>query len=162
MIREVSGDILLSDAAVIAHGVSPNDNFHAGLALQLRERWPAMYKDFRHYCQTHHPKAGGLWTWMAPTGQRIVNLFTQEAAYGQGEKPGRATTHNVAHAIKALRELIDSEGFASVALPRLATGVGGLDWNEVHPVIEQHLGDLTIPVLTYTAYHAGQKADEGL
>jgi O-acetyl-ADP-ribose deacetylase (regulator of RNase III) len=99
---------------------------------------------------------------MAPGGQRIVNLFTQESAYAQGERPGRATTHNVAHAMKALREHIDSEGFASVALPRLATGVGGLEWTEVQPIIAQHLGDLKIPVLIYVTYHAGQKAEERL
>lgn len=37
VIQEVSGDILLSRAAVIAHGVSPNDDFHLGLAHALRE-----------------------------------------------------------------------------------------------------------------------------
>ena len=61
MIHEVSGDILLSKANVIAHGVSPNDDFHQGLALALREKWPAMYKDFRHYCRTEHPKPGAVW-----------------------------------------------------------------------------------------------------
>jgi len=44
MIREVAGDILLTKAKVLAHGVAPNDNFATGLALALRERWPAMYK----------------------------------------------------------------------------------------------------------------------
>ena len=58
MIKEVHGDILLSSAQAIAHGVSPNDNFAQGLALALREQWPALYKDFRHFCQTAHPKAG--------------------------------------------------------------------------------------------------------
>ena len=52
MIYELSGDILLSHAKVIVQGVAPNDDFHHGLALQLRERMPAMYKDFRHHCQT--------------------------------------------------------------------------------------------------------------
>ena len=47
MIYEVSGDILLSDARAIAHGVAPNDNFTTGLAFSLREHWPALYKDFR-------------------------------------------------------------------------------------------------------------------
>ena len=61
MITEVQGDILLSKAAAIAHGVAPNDHFDSGLALSLRERWPAMVKDFRHYCQTSHPKSGEIW-----------------------------------------------------------------------------------------------------
>ncbi len=38
MIHDVSGDILLSSAQVIAHGVAPNDLFHSGLALSLREK----------------------------------------------------------------------------------------------------------------------------
>lgn len=42
MIHYVSGDILLSKAAAIAHGVAPNDHMDHGLALALRERWPAM------------------------------------------------------------------------------------------------------------------------
>ena len=63
MIYEVSGDILLSEARAIAHGVAPNDNFATGLALSLREHWPALYKDFRNYCHIYHPKAGEQWTW---------------------------------------------------------------------------------------------------
>jgi O-acetyl-ADP-ribose deacetylase (regulator of RNase III) len=49
---------------------------------------------------------------------------------------------------------------ASVALPKLATGVGGLQWSEVHPLIVQHLGDLIIPVFVYTTYVKGQAAEE--
>lgn len=91
MIKEVSGDLLLTKAQVIAHGVAPNDPFHSGLALQLRENWPAMYKDFRHYCQSRHPKAGTLWTWMGADGKHVVSLFTQDAIEGHhGGTPGPA------------------------------------------------------------------------
>jgi O-acetyl-ADP-ribose deacetylase (regulator of RNase III) len=160
MLHEVSGDILLTNAQVIAHGVAPNDSFHQGLALQLREQWPALYKDFRHYCQTQHPKAGEVWSWMGASGKRIVNLFTQDAAYEHGSKPGKATTHNVGHALRELHKLALAENFTSIALPRLATGVGGLDWDAVKPLVEQHLGSLNVPIVVYTTYHAGQKADE--
>lgn len=160
MLHEVSGDILLTNAQVIAHGVAPNDSFHQGLALQLREQWPALYKDFRHYCQTQHPKAGEVWTWMGASGKRIVNLFTQDAAYEHGSKPGKATTHNVGHALRELHKLALAENFTSIALPRLATGVGGLEWDEVKPLVEQHLGSVNVPIVVYTTYHAGQKANE--
>ena len=56
MLLQVTGDILLTKAQVIVHGVAPNDDFHQGLALSLREQWPALYKDFRHYCKTTHIK----------------------------------------------------------------------------------------------------------
>ncbi len=161
MIHEVSGDILLSDAVAIAHGVAPNDNFAQGLALSLREQWPALYKDFRHYCQSSHPKSGELWAWPAPNGKRIISLFTQDAAYSHhGAKPGKAGTDHVNHALRALKLYIEKEKIESVALPRLATGVGGLSWQEVHPLIVKHLADLPGLVILYTTFHKGEKAAE--
>ena len=160
MIKEVHGDILLSSAQAIAHGVSPNDNFAQGLALALREQWPALYKDFRHFCQTAHPKAGEAWVWTSAEGKRIVSLLTQEAAYGHGEKPGEATLPNVNHALRQLRKIAETEKFGSLALPRLATGVGRLDWNDVRPLLDEHLGELQIPVYVYTKYEKGVKAVE--
>jgi O-acetyl-ADP-ribose deacetylase (regulator of RNase III) len=68
----------------------------------------------------------------------------------------------VGHALKALHKLVVAEKITSLALPRLATGVGGLDWNEVEPLITQHLGDLGIPVVVYTTYHPGVAATEPL
>lgn len=160
MIIEVTGDILLSKAQVVAHGIAPNDDFAQGLALSLREQWPSLYKDFRHYCQTQHPKEGTIWSWMASDGKIIVNLFTQEGAYNHGQKAGKANTPNVNHALRELHKFLVSENARSVALPRLATGVGGLSWDEVYPLIQQHLGTLDIPVYIYTTYHKGQVAAE--
>jgi len=48
VIHEVTGDILLTKAQAIAHGVAPGEHFDSGLALSLRENWPAMAKDYRH------------------------------------------------------------------------------------------------------------------
>ncbi len=160
MITYVSGDILLSQSRVVAHGVAPNDEHAHGLALSLREQWPAMYKDFRHYCKTSHPKPGGLWTWAASDGRRIVALFTQESAYEPGSRPGPANLSHVNHALHALRDLVINENMSSLALPRLATGVGGLSWDEVRPAIEKWLGALPIPTSVYATFHAGQAASE--
>lgn len=160
MIREVHGDILLTGAQAIAHGVSPNDNFGQGLALSLREQWPALYKDFRHYCHDVHPKAGDAWLWGAADGTRIVSLMTQESAYGHGEKPGTASLPNVNHALRSLHKLVQTEGLKSLALPRLATGVGRLTWEDVFPLVTEHLGGLDIPVYVYTRYEKGVRATE--
>ena len=162
MIRVVTGDILLSKAQAIAHGVAPNDPFSHGLAHALRESWPAMYKDFRHYCQSRHPQSGGLWTWSGAGGAHLVSLFTQQGSYEHGGSAGKATLANVNHALRALAAEIHKEGFSSVALPRLATGVGGLEWDAVEPLIQSHLGELAIPVIVYSVYRPGVAANEGL
>jgi len=160
MIHEVEGDILLTDAECIAHGVAPGDHFSQGLALSLREEWPSMVKDFRHYCQTSNPKPGEVVMWGGPGGKRLIHLLTQEASPVQGGRPGRATTVYINHALRELKLLIEKEGVKSLALPRLATGVGGLKWEEVRPLIIQQLGDLAIPIHVYTVFHKGVKAKE--
>ena len=160
MIHEVEGDLLLTGAHAIAHGVSPNDHFDVGLALALREMWPAMAKDFRHYAHQDHPKPGTLWEYRTPDGRVIYNLLTQEGEQLRGGSAGAATVSNVQHALKALRKALDGSGVRSLALPRLATGAGRLDWADVRPLVEQALGDLPIPVYVYTTYHKGQQGAE--
>ncbi len=163
MIQEVEGDILLSKAQAIAHGVSPNDDFHQGLALALREQWPALYKDFRHFCQVSTPSPGTLWSWVCANAPRIVNLFTQESAgRHHGSHPGRATLAHVNQCLRELRKLVIAEKWQNLALSRLATGVGGLDWKDVKPLIEQHLADLDAKVIVYSTYRKGVPAAEGL
>lgn len=121
-----------------------------------------MYKDFRHYCHQSAPKTGTLWTWSGVGGRRIACLFTQEPVPEAGGHPGAATLENVNHVLRALRQLVLSEKFTSLALPRLATGVGGLNWKDVQPLVVKHLGDLPIPVFVYTTYRHGVKAPESL
>jgi O-acetyl-ADP-ribose deacetylase (regulator of RNase III) len=154
MIHDVSGDILLTRAQAIAHGVAPHDGFHSGLARALRERWPPMYRDFRHWCRTAQPKCGEVWCWGGPD-IRIAALLTQEPAARPGQHPGRASLTHVNHALRELRQAVVREGYRSLALPRLATGVGALPWAEVQPLIAKHLGDLGIPVYVYAHYTPG-------
>jgi O-acetyl-ADP-ribose deacetylase (regulator of RNase III) len=160
MIYQVSGDILLTKAQVLAHGVAPNDPMSQGLALSLHKKFPAMHKDFHHWCNQKHPKPGDAWLWGGPGGVRIVNLLTQEGGYGHGARPGKATLKHVGDTLRALAKMAESETFTSIALPRVATGVGGLAWEDVLPLIEERLGHLDIPVYVYSDFHAGQKAQE--
>ena len=167
MIREVEGDILLSQAQVIAHGIATNDPFDSGLALALRERFPSMVKDYRHAMHAKEPKAGEIWSWKGVnedgSTRGIVNLLTQGMqSQAKSARPLKARLEDVNHALRELARLVQAEGIKSVALPRLATGVGALAWGDVKPLIQQHLGGLGIPVLVYEVYHRGQKADEKL
>jgi len=160
MIHEVSGDILLTKAQAIAHGIAPNEHFDSGLALALREAWPAMAKDFRHYAHQTHPKPGEVWVWSGVGGIRIFNLLTQEGEHTHGAKPGRATVAQVNHCLRRLRHELEKGETKSIALPMLATGVGGLEWPDVSPLVQQHLGDLAVPVFVYVNYQPGQPAHE--
>lgn len=159
MIKEVNGDILLSGAQAIVHGVAPNDHFSNGLALSLREEYPEMYRDFRQYCHKQHPKPGAAWVWR--NGSRaIINLMTQEPAKTEQTNPGKASVVHVNHALRELAKLVEQNNLESVALPRLATGVGGLDWEEVRSLIYHHLEAIEAKVYLYAQFSKGVKAAE--
>jgi O-acetyl-ADP-ribose deacetylase (regulator of RNase III) len=159
MIFPVTGDILLTKAEAVAHGIAPNDTFEQGLAHALREKWPMMHKDYRHYAHQSHPKPGEIWEW-GGFGTRIFNLLTQDGSFDHGAKPGRATLANVNHCLRRLRHAVEKQQIKSLALPRLATGIGGLNWDEVFPLIEKQLGDLPTSIYVYTTYHPGMQAKE--
>lgn len=161
MIREVTGDILLSKAEAIGHGVAPFDHFDSGLALALREDHPSMVKDFRHWCHQRNPKPGEAWIWSGVGGVRIINLLTQDPSDGFNHSghPKGATISNVNHALRELKKMIEKEDIKSIALPRLATGVGGLNWEDVQPLIHNHLGDLDIDVILYSTYTQGVEGE---
>lgn len=164
MIYEMTGDILLSHAVAIAHGIAPNDHFDSGLALALRDRWPAMVRDFRHWARAHHPKPGTLFVWGGTHheggGTEIISLLTQDGDHHNDARPGKATLTNVDRALRALATQLREAKTASLALPRLATGVGGLAWSDVEPLVREHLGALAIPIYLYTTYRAGIAAVE--
>ncbi len=160
MFHPVKGDILKTGAQAIAHGVAPNDPMNQGLALSLHNLYPAMHKDFHHWGHQNQPRPGEAWLWQGADNVRIINLLTQEGGYEHGARPGKATLSNVNHALRALVKIIKSEQIESLAIPRLATGVGGLDWEDVWPLVEDRLGPLDIPVYVYTEYHAGMQAEE--
>jgi O-acetyl-ADP-ribose deacetylase (regulator of RNase III) len=167
MIQDVAGDILLTGAQVIAHGIATHDHFDTGLALSLRERFPSMVRDYRHAIHGKPLDVGAIWAWKGvdEAGQTrgVVNLLTQGmVGSGPAARPGKATLDNVAHALKALARYVQAEGVTSVALPRVATGVGGLQWDEVKPLMQAHLGALNVPVFVYHVYHKDHKAYEKL
>ena len=153
MIHEVQGDILLTKAQAIAHGIAPGEHFTHGLALRRTNAGPRWRRTTATTRRQSHPKPGELWVWGGVGGVRIFNLLTQEGEHGQGAKPGKATEANVNHCLRRLRHEIDKGEIKSLAMPKLATGVGGLDWAKVRPLIQAHLGEAKIPIFIYATYH---------
>lgn len=160
MIREVEGDILHTQAHAIAHGVAPNDFFTHGLSLNLRQRWPAMYQDFLHLNEKHQPQPGDVFTWRGVGGVQVVHLFTQDNLEGLSPFTGPASLDNVKRCMSKLQQVILEQGIVSLALPRIATGAGGLEWEDVRDIMYPPLEKLHIPTVVYTDYVPGIAANE--
>ena len=160
MMKEVEGDILLTKAEALAHSVAVDDAFKQGLSLHLKEQWPALYKDFRHFCKTHPPKEGDVWSWKGPGGPVIFNLFIQAAPEMEGGIPSKAHLSSLNHALKKLVKELNDQSIKSVAITKIATGVGGLSWDEVKPVIDKTLSHYEGRVFVYSTYKPKVAAKE--
>jgi len=87
-------------------------------------------------------------------------MLTQDGNTHHGTHPQKATLTDVNHCLRALKKLIKKEKLKSIAIPRLATGVGGLLWEEVHPLILNQLEDVNIPIYIYSTFIPNIKAEE--
>ena len=91
-----------------------------------------------------------------------LERHTQEPATGHNHSghPGAATLHNVGHSLRELKKIIQEDDIKSIAIPRLATGVGGLKWEDVKPLIYSALEDSKATVYIYSTFVKGQAAEE--
>jgi O-acetyl-ADP-ribose deacetylase (regulator of RNase III) len=84
VIREVEGDILLSQAQLIAHGIATQDPFDSGLARCAA--LPSMVRDYRHAMHSNHPRPADLGLARRRRGRqhpRHRRLLTGHAKPGQ-------------------------------------------------------------------------------
>ena len=153
MVQLVSGDVLLSKAEVIAVDIGPDETWSRGLAKSLRDKWPAIAKDFERHRARHPVLPGSVWTWNAPGGQRVAALVTREVAGKRG--PGAAAVNYVDAALAGLQGLIRRRRPGSVAVARLCDGDDGLPWGDVEPFIHEHLQEFGIPVALYDRHRKG-------
>lgn len=151
MIKEsLVGNIVFSKSDAIVQGIAPDEDFTQGVALAVSQKHPGIVEDFEQYRAANEPAPGDVWAWRNGAGPRVVSLFVREAA---ADHRGKARLEWIDAALARLRELIEREHLRSVALPRLGTGAGDLDWREVKPLIQKHLGDLTTRVYLYTIFN---------
>ncbi|MEQ8954116.1 MAG: macro domain-containing protein, partial [Gammaproteobacteria bacterium] len=130
MIYQVEGDIMLSRAEVIAHGVSTADPMIRGLASELHSKFPAMVEQFQQWCEETSPEPGEVWLWRQPGKISIVNMLIQEGDDDPTRirRPDRIALNRC---FRALNRLATEERFNSIAMPPVGAGEFALDWSEV-------------------------------
>lgn len=151
MIKEaLVGNIVYSKSDAIVQGIAPDEDFSQGVALAVSQKHPGIVEDFEQYRAANEPGPGEVWAWSNGGGPRVLSLFVREAAL---DHRGKARLEWVDQALARLREFVLQNQLKSVALPRLGTGAGDLDWRDVKPLIEKHLGDLSAKVYLYTIFN---------
>lgn len=130
-IRHHLGDLLTAGLPAIGHGVNTRGIMGAGIAAQIRHRWPALHADYRKACHTGQLQLGGIHTWQAPDGPLIYGLASQD-------RPGpHATLPAIRQAVTAMVDDAHRRGITTVGVPRIGAGLGGLPWADVEALLVQ-------------------------
>jgi O-acetyl-ADP-ribose deacetylase (regulator of RNase III) len=150
-IHYVSGDLFANEhhAEALAHGCNCKGSMGAGIAVGFRERYPAMYEEYRRRCKTtpRELNPGDAFLWKAENRPWVFNLATQEDYWRS-----RATYEAVERALREMRAQADAEGIRSIAMPRIGTGYGGLSWKKVRALIERVFADGDGVLYVYEEY----------
>lgn len=139
MIEFTSGDILKDDSEAIVNTVNCVGVMGRGIALQFKNAWPENFKAYASACKRGQVQPGRMFVF--ETGQLtppryIINFPTKR------HWRGKSRIEDIDSGLTALVELIRANNIRSIAVPPLGSGLGGLDWMEVRPRIEEALQTL--------------------
>ncbi len=141
----VNGDILNTNANIIVQSVNHRGVMGAGLAKQIKNKYPEIVHGYVHMCKTHSFREimrNGLvyfYTILDEDGKKIrqvASVFGQEY-YGTDR---RHTNYlSLMNGIIWVFEYAESQGY-SVAIPSgIGCGLGGGDWQTVLMMLNDNL-----------------------
>lgn len=150
MIKEIKGDLLdLFDQGefdIIAHGCNSHSIMGAGIAAQIKERYPAAYNADRFSDLGPISKLGNFTFAFIPKDKVIFNLYTQ---YNPGPNAEPFLIATCFNKMKLLLERFEGLKTAKIGIPMIGCGIGGLNWDDIKPIIEKQMEGYDLTVVKY-------------
>ena len=129
-VLERDGDLFNAPERALAHGCNCAGAMGKGIAVEFRRRWPEMFTEYRELCARGEFNPGDLFVWTAPD-RVIFNLGTQRTWRT------KATPAAVRRALERMVAYADEHDVSAIALPRIAAGLGGMQWNDVRAILDE-------------------------
>lgn len=140
-IKEIFGDLTKCPIPLIAHQVNCQGVMGAGLARQIREKWPRVYEEYRATCAIHKGNTllGSILVSQPDQHRTIVNMFSQDK-YGHN---ARYTDYEAfATCCERIKEYMMNNDLDAIAFPKyIGCGLAGGDWKVIRAIIESTLAD---------------------
>ncbi|MHC2001574.1 macro domain-containing protein [Methylobacterium sp. CM6241] len=113
-----------------------------GIAAEFKRRYPSMFADYKKICDKKLLEPGKLWLWQGPD-QWVLNFPTKN----HWRKP--SSLEWIALGLEKFASQYERKGIHEISFPRLGCGNGGLDWEDVRPLMEKYLHRLPITVFIH-------------
>lgn len=146
------GDIFsIPNVTSYAHGCNCAGAMGKGIALQFREKFPAMYTEYRELCANGTFRVGDVFDYDYGQGH-VYNLGTQVTWRT------KAKLEYIKSAVEKMMTLAEASGIRRIALPAIGAGLGGLRWDDVkellnnaaafHPSVDLFVVETYAPSIT--------------
>ena len=153
----VKGDIIKADAEALVNSVNCVGIMGRGIALQFRSAFPDNYKAYAAACDRGDVQPGRMFvfeTHSLTNPKYIINFPTKR------HWRGKSRIEDITTGLDDLVAEIQNRGIRSVAIPPLGSGLGGLDWNLVEPLVTLALSRIPeVQVLVHEPSGAPAPAD---
>lgn len=133
MVKIEHGNIFESNAQTLVNTINCVGVMGKGLALEFKNRYPAMFDKYKSFCDKGVFKPGVLWIYKAEDGKWILNFPTKIDWRDDSEMS------YIEEGLKKFVEIWEEKGIKSIAFPLLGCKNGGLDPEDVIPLMEKYL-----------------------
>jgi O-acetyl-ADP-ribose deacetylase (regulator of RNase III) len=107
-----------------------------GLALEVKRRFPTVFEKYQMLCKKGQMKIGKLQL-VKGRGQWVLNFPTKN------HWRGKSRMSFVEAGLRNFKLTYRQRGITSIAFPPLGCGSGGLQWDEVRPLMNDYLEKLS-------------------
>jgi O-acetyl-ADP-ribose deacetylase (regulator of RNase III) len=143
------GDVFAArDIRAWAHGCNCAGSMAAGIAVEFKRRFPRMFDEYRQRCADGRFGLGDVFVW-SEGDLTVYNLATQE------HWRKKAQLAALAKAVGRMISLAETGRIERIALPRIAAGLGGLDWPKVRAVLEASGEATRVELVVFERYAPG-------
>ncbi len=152
MITYKHGNIFDSTMQCLVNPVNTVGVMGKGLALDFKQRYPAMFSSYVHLCNSKQLVVGNPHLWHDSFGFKVLLFPTKE--HWRDPSQVRYIEDGLRVVSQAgLEDIIDS-----IAFPAIGCGFGGLDFEtQVRPLLDKYLEDLPIDVEVYIGRGHGRR-----
>ena len=154
MLRFVQSPLFFSPAQTLVNTVNTVGVMGKGLAAEFKARFPAMFREYKGYCDSRQLNIGTLHVWRTP--QRWVLNFPTKTTWKLPSK-----LEYIEHGLVTFRHpAISNWNIRSILFPPLGCGNGNLDWATVKPMMSYYLHNLDIPIWVHEQFVYQQRPEQ--
>jgi O-acetyl-ADP-ribose deacetylase (regulator of RNase III) len=134
MIELRTGDILNADVEALVNTVNCVGIMGRGIALQFKNAFPENFEAYAAACARDRVQPGRMFVYETGhlTNPRYIINFPTKRHWR-----GKSRIQDIEAGLTALVAEVRSRFIRSIAIPPLGSGLGGLAWSEVRPLIVQ-------------------------